>query len=154
TGRQSPRIDRGVTARKLVHQNWSMRARRQRTSFARPRPEYAHDHPLPTAPPRTLCRAITRIKLLKDCPESKGGTEGSRETRRWREMDSNHRSPCMVSSVGEPCHGTSGGVRGTGSAAAVDRAFSCSASHSMQPGAYAVFTGGGLLCCAAVSASW
>ena len=62
--------------------------------------------------------------------------------------------PRMASSVGEPCHATSGGVRGTGLGSAVDRAFSCTASHSMQPGAYTVFTGGGLPCCAAVSASW
>src|SRR5260370_1383996 len=31
-------------------------------------------------------------RLLKDCPESKGGTEGS-QTHRWREEDSNRRSP-------------------------------------------------------------
>ena len=62
--------------------------------------------------------------------------------------------PRLASSVGEPCHATSGGVRGTGLGSAVDRAFSCTASHSMQPGAYTVFTGGGLPCCAAVSASW
>ena len=79
---------------------------------------------------------------------------GSQWTRRWREADSNYRSPAMASSVGVPCHSTSGGVRGTGSGAAVDRAFSCSASHSMQPGANTDLAGGGLLCCAAVSASW
>ena len=49
-----------------------------------------------------------------------------------------------LSVIAAPCHLTSNGVRGTGSVAAADRAFSCSAAHSMQPGAHTVLTGGGL----------
>jgi hypothetical protein len=91
-------------------------------------------------------------------------------TRRWSKADSNSEShpratppaatrfvadsaggsrirtvgPRHVSVIAAPCHSTSNGVRGTGSVALADRAFSCSAAHSMQPGAHTVLTGGGL----------
>jgi len=69
-----------------------------------------------------------------------------RSTLRWREQDSNPRSPRH----GELCcasrHSTSR-AWGTGSGGPGDRAFCRSAAHSTEPGAHTVLTGGGLRHC-------
>jgi len=67
---------------------------------------------------------------------------GSHWTRRWREVDSNSRSRARARSLPRWRQSMSGGVCGTGSGAAADRAFSCSAAHSIEPGAHTIFTSG------------
>ena len=75
-------------------------------------------------------------------------------TRRWREPDSNPRSPrvgelsCRAMNAERPRTSHTNSDAG---AAAVHLDFFCSACHSMEPGAGGVLAGSGLRCC---SAAW
>jgi hypothetical protein len=79
---------------------------------------------------------------------------GSHLTPRWREPDSNPRSPrvgelsCRAMNAERPRTSPTNSDAG---AAAVHLDFFCSACHSMEPGAGGVLAGSGLRCC---SAAW
>jgi NAD(P)-dependent dehydrogenase (short-subunit alcohol dehydrogenase family) len=103
---------------------------RCRIRFGREEPRLAGDQPYGSKLLKMRLARTGRDRKFADSPLEEAGFEPS--------------VPPVTSSVGAPCHSVSGEECGTGADAAFDRAFSCSANHSMEPGANTVLMGGGL----------
>ena len=84
------------------------------------------------------CHAVTRYQPTGDKTMRLHSQTVVCGTHRWRKVDFELSVPGRGEVTAALRNAISGGVRGTGSGAAVDRAFSCSACHSMEPGAHTV----------------